>query len=430
MVEPGERIRITDLAAPRLTEVQQMALEWCEQQPVELTVDRVLATATERVHLDDFGPDGEPESWRDRLRLWVEEVDGQQERTQLGRATIFGYCVRHAANRLLVHETLRAHPEIHDEEIREPIIVVGLPRSGTTHLLNLISADTRLRSLPLWESYEPVPVPGEQPDAGGVDPRYTRCDEEWQQMQATLPLLAAMHPMDPGHVHEEIELQSPDFSSYNLEWLARAPKWRDHYLATDQTPHYRYMRTVLQLLQWQDGQAGRRRDRWVLKSPQHLEQLGPLLNTFPDATVVMTQRDPVSVVQSAATMLAYGSRMNYRSTDPTEYLDYWTDRIGRLLDAAVRDTPLIPDSQRIDVPFHEFMADDVAMVGRIYEVARLPMTDEARGQMEAHMATHTRGRFGQVVYDLRADFGAEPADVRARFTEYFEAFPRVQVEVT
>jgi hypothetical protein len=186
---------------------------------------------------------------------------------------------------------------------------------------------------------------------------------------------------------------------------------------------------VLQLLQWQDGQAGRRRDRWVLKSPQHLEQLGPLLTTFPDATIVMTQRDPVSVVQSAATMMAYGSRMSYRSTDPVAYLEYWTDRIGRLLDAAVRDAPLIPEDRRIDVPFHEFMADDVAMVERIYEVAGLPMTDAARQQMDDHMASHTRGRFGQVVYDLRADFGADPADVRARFSEYFEAFPRVRVEV-
>ena len=430
MTSAGEQIRITDLADPQLTDAQQMALDWCEQQPVELTVDRVLTTATERVQLDDFGPDNGTESWRERLRRWVEEVDGQAERTQLGRATIFGYCVRHAANRLLIHDVLRRHPQIHDEEIREPIIVVGLPRSGTTHLVNLLAADPRLRSLPLWESYEPVPVPDEAPGADGVDPRYARCDEEWQQMQATLPLLAAMHPMDPGHVHEEIELQSPDFSSYNLEWLARAPHWRDHYLATDQTPHYAYMRTVLQLLQWQDGQAGRPRDRWVLKSPQHLEQLGPLLTTFPDATVVMTQRDPVSVVQSAATMMAYGSRMSYRSTDPTAYLDYWTDRIGRLLDAAVRDTPLIPGQQRIDVPFHEFMADDVAMVERIYEVARLPMNATARQQMQDHMATHARGRFGQVIYDLRSDFGAEPADVRARFSEYFEAFPRVQVEVT
>jgi hypothetical protein len=431
MTDAGERIRITDLGDPQLTDGQRLALDWCDQNPVDLTVDAVLDAAAGRTGLSDFGPDGPPpHDWRDRLRRWVEEVDADKERTELGRATIFNYCVRHAANRQRIHDLLTQHPEIHDEEIREPIIVVGLPRSGTTHLLNLISADTRLRSLPLWESYEPVPVPGEEPGPDGVDARYARADEEWQQMQATLPLLAAMHPMDPGHVHEEIELQSPNFSSYNLEWLARVPGWRDSYLGTDQTPHYAYMRTVLKLLQWLDGQSGRRRDRWVLKSPQHLEQLRPLVTTFPDATIVMTQRDPVSVVQSAATMLAYGARMNYRNADPGFYLEYWTDRMERLLRAAVRDVGVVPDAQRIDVPFHEFMADDVAMVERIYDVAGLPMTEPARTQIDEHMAAHPRGRFGQVLYDLRADFGADPIAVRDRFGFYFESFPRVQIEVT
>lgn len=428
-MDSGERIRITDLAEPQLTDIQRMALDWCEQHPAELTVDSVLATAVERVGLEDFGPDDGLESWRDRLGRWVEEVDADDDRTALGRSSLFNYCVRNAANRLLIQGTLSRHPEIHDEEIREPIIVVGLPRSGTTHLLNLISADQRLRSLPLWESYEPVPIAGEARGEDGVDPRYRRCESEWQHMQTALPFVAAMHPMEPDHVHEEIELQSPDFASYNLEWLARAPKWRDHYLARDQTPHYAYMRSVLQMLQWQDAQAGRRRDRWVLKSPQHLEQLGPLLTTFPEATIVMTQRDPVSVVQSAATMLAYGSRMNYQSTNPGWYLDYWTDRIGRMLDAATHDVDLIPQAQRIDVPFHEFMADDVAMVERIYEVAGLPMTDEAHAQIDSHLGTHQRGRFGQVHYDLRIDFGIDPETVRQRFTKYFEAFPRVKVEV-
>jgi hypothetical protein len=100
------------------------------------------------------------------------------------------------------------------------------------------------------------------------------------------------------------------------------------------------------------------------------------------------------------------------------------------LGAAVRDVGAVPEQQRVDVPFHDFMADDVAMVERIYDVAGLPMTPAARAEIDAHMATHTRGRFGQVVYDLRADFGADPAEVRDRFTFYFDAFPRVRVEVT
>jgi Sulfotransferase family len=149
----------------------------------------------------------------------------------------------------------------------------------------------------------------------------------------------------------------------------------------------------------------------VLESPQHLEQLGPLLATFPDATIDATDRDPLAVVQSAATMLAYGARMNCRTPRPEWCLAYWTDRIRQLLEASVRDRGLLPAQRTVGVPFHEFMADDLATVEQIYEVAGLAMTDAARVEMAAYVRDHPRGREGQVVYDLRRDF-AEPAAVR------------------
>ncbi len=419
---PGDRpdeIRIADLRDPQLTDLQRMALEYGDRHRVSLTEDAVLSAAVDRTGLDAFGPD----DFRLRLRLWLGEIAADPNRTGLGRASIFSACVRHASNRLRIHHLLLQHPEIHDVEIVRPIVVAGLPRSGTTHLLNLVSADSRLRSLPLWESYEPVPSPDDQADGTGVDPRFVRCDREWQQMLATVPHVAAMHPMNPDHVHEEIELQLPDFSSYTLEWIARVPGWRDFYLAHDQTPHYEYMRTVLKILQWQHGP-----DRWVLKSPQHLEQLGPLLATFPDATVVLTHRDPVSIVQSAATMLTYAARLSYRSVGPDFYVSYWSDRIDQLLSASLRDAHLLDDGRRFDVFFDRFMADNLATVESIYDVAGLPLSADARRQIETHMVNHPRGKHGQVAYDLRADFGVEPAAVRERFQPYLEAFP-VAIEV-
>jgi hypothetical protein len=419
MSEP-RRIRIDDLREPVLTGAQRAALAFAERSPVSLSLDSVLGAAAVRTGLDDFGPG----DFCERLALWLYEMDEDPERTALGRASLWNDCVRCAANRLRIRALLAEHPEILSVPIERPIIVVGLPRSGTTHLVNLIAADARLRSLPLWESQEPVPDPNEPIGTDGVDPRYARSARGWELMSANVPLLAAMHPMSPDHIHEELELMLPDFSSYNQEWIARAPKWRDYYLAHDQTPHYAYLKSVLQILQWRQP-----RERWVLKSPQHLEQLGPLLATFPDATIVVTHRDPVSVVQSAATMLAYGARMNYRTPEPEWYLEYWTDRIRRLLDASVRDRALVPPDRTIDVLFHEFMADDLATVERIYEVAGLAMTETARGQIAAYLRDHPRGKEGQVVYDLRRDFGADPAAVREPFGFYFERFP-VKTEVS
>lgn len=411
-------IRIEDLAEPRLSDVQRAAIDYGESRRVELSVDAVLAAAVKRTGLDDFGRD----DFTDRLGLWLDEMDADEDRTGLGRLVMFRNVVRYAGNRLRIGDLLRRHPEIHDVEIKAPVIVVGLPRSGTTHLVNLLASDTRFRSMPLWESYEPVPDDRAQP-VDGVDARWQRCQDEWEGTQQTAPHLAAMHPMAPDHVHEEIELQLPDFSSYTLEWSARCPRWRDHYLAHDQTPHYAYMRTVLQILQWY-----RPRERWVLKSPQHLEQLGPLLATFPDATVIVTHRDPVSVVQSTATMTTYGARMNYRHVDPAWYVEYWTARIGRLLDASVRDRHLLPPERTVDVVFHQFMADDMGTVERIYEAANLELTAKARAQLAAYRDAHPRGKDGQVVYDLRTDFGVTPDEVRAGFGRYLDRFD-VRLEV-
>lgn len=414
---PGpDAIRIVDLAAPRLDDVQRLALRFGEDHPVELSESAVLRAASERTGLRDFGPD----DFRVRMNLWLDDVERDRNRTGLGRRMVFDYCVRYAANRQRIFDLLDRHPEIQQVPITAPLVVVGLPRSGTTQLLNLLSADTRLRSLPLWESYEPVPDAREADDA-----RYRRADEAWQQMLLVAPFTAAMHPMDPDHIHEEIELQGADFAHYQPEWVSHAPSYREWYLGTDQTPHYRFLRTALQILTWLRGP-----NRWVLKSPQHLEQIGPLLQVFPDATVVMTHRDPVSVVQSAATMMAYAARLQYRHVDTAHHLRYWSDRIEILLRASVRDAHLIAPEQRVDVYFDQFMADDLATVRRIIERAGLEWKETVATQITTRRDERPRGKHGRMVYDLRADFGAEPAAIRDAFDFYLRAYPDVRLEVT
>jgi len=182
------------------------------------------------------------------------------------------------------------------------------------------------------------------------------------------------------------------------------------------------MKNVLKALQWLRGP-----DRWILKSPQHMEQLGPLIETFPDATVALTHRDPVSVVASAITMLTYGDRMRRTKVDPPFVASYWSERVERLLRACVRDRDLLPESQSIDVLFHEFMADDIAMVNRIYDVAGLEMTPDARASLDRYMEKNPRGKHGRIVYDLKGDFGVDPDELRERFAFYYERFP-IRVE--
>jgi len=407
-------IRIDDLAHPVLTESQQTALTNAARMPVTLSEEAVLAAARRQTGLADFGAD----DFRARLRVWLAAADADTELSPVGRLSVFGSCVRALANRLRLEDLVKRHPEVLDVEIRAPIVVAGLPRSGTTHLLNLMAADARLRSLPYWESLEPISIAGERPGPDGRDPRYERCRVTYEAQAARLPLLRAMHDMPPGHVHEEIELQEMDFATYLLEWLAHVPRWRDFYLSLDMRPHYAYLKRALQALQWLRGP-----DRWVLKSPQHLEQLVPLHETFPDATIAITHRDPVAVIRSAITMLAYGDRLRRTRVDPAGLAAYWADRVERLLRACVRDRDRLPDERTIDVPFHEFMADDIGMVARIYERAGLPLTTEARAALDGFMDEHPRGKHGQIAYDLERDFGVAPARVRERFGFYFDRFP-------
>jgi hypothetical protein len=408
----AEAVYIDDLAAPRLTEAQSGALTWGESLQAVLEPEAVLDAARKRTGLDDFGAD----DFRERLGLLCDEWGGDAGITAFHRFVLQGYLVRYASNRLLIRETLARHPEILDEPIERPIVVTGLPRSGTTHLVNLLASDARLHSLPLWESYEPVPLPGEPRAADGTDPRYQRCAEAWAGMQRVTPLLASMHPMHPDHIHEELELMGPDFASYNFEWLSYSPRWRDHYFATDQRRHYAYMKNVLRLLQWQRNV----RKRWVLKCPQHLEQLPALLEVFPDATVVFTHRDPVAVIQSTVTMLAYTQRMNRRRVAIRELADYWPARIERLLEACVRDRALA--SRSFDSRFDVFMADPMTTLDNVYQVADLELTPDARASLQRYLDMHPRGKDGQVVYRLERDFGLAPSAVRGRFGFYFERF--------
>jgi hypothetical protein len=414
-----DTIRVDDLAEPRLTSRQQELQGLAADYPVSVTVDTVLDAARDSSGLDDFGAD----DFVDRLEVLVASVEEDTTLLVSGRAGVHGDLVRYATNRLLIHDTLVRHPEILEVEIVAPVIVAGLPRSGTTHLLNLLAADSRFRSLPYWESCEPVPMPGEAPTVAGEDPRFTRRRREWETTDELLPLLKAMHAMTPDHIHEELELMGPDFASYNFEWRWHAPRWRDHYLIHDQTPHYAYMKRVLQLLQWQDGQSGRpARPRWVLKCPQHLEQLPVLDATFPDATIVITHRDPVSVIASASTMTAYGDRMRRKPVDPARTGRYWVDRIETMLRSCGRDRDGLSHGRVLDVRFDEFMADDVAVVEQVYETAGIELTDTARADVTGYIEDNPRGKHGRLTYDLEGDFGLDPSAERDRFGFYFDRF--------
>jgi hypothetical protein len=405
-----DEIVIDDYSNPRFSPQARAMLDAIASMPaLPLEPEALMAAASEQTGLDHFGDDW----FREPLDIVCRAIPVEAGLNAVGRVTAGSSLVNMLANRLRLEDLLRRHPEIEEVPIARPIIIVGLPRTGTTHLHNLLSADPQLRSLPYWESLEPVPETIPPPDP---DPRIERTAMATGFTDVAMPYFKAMHEMTPEHVHEEVQLQTLTLASMLLETQWHVPTYRDWWKSTDQTPAYRYLRRALQALQWLRGG-----ERWVLKSPQHLEQFGRLMTVFPDATVICTHRDPVSVTVSFATMASYSARLSIDHPDPRAIGKYWTDRIQDMLTACVRDRDVLPAEQSLDVRFDDFMADEWGTVERIYEKADQPFPDSSRAALTAYNDHHRRNRFGRMRYDVTT-FGIDPAERESALAGYRQRF--------
>ena len=412
-----EDIRIDDLAEPRFPEGFHEGLQALAPVADALVFEpqALIDQAIAETQLDDFGPDG----WQEGLEVALKGLREDHPLSPTGKLASHGGCLSFLKNRLHVEALIRREPSILDVALAPPVVIAGLPRSGTTHLHNLLGAAPVFRSLPWWEALVPVLPESEKPAPGEPDPRLAQAAEGLAQRDAVLPHFNAMHEMTVDHTHEEIHLLGLDFGTMFFEnmGIGALPTYRDYYLQEDQTPHYRYLRRLLQVLTWLRGGS-----RWVLKSPQHLEQFGPLMQVFPDATFAVTHRDPVSTIASFSTMITYSSRMSTASPDPAYMGRYWAERIETMLRTTTAERDQLPDGQAIDVLFHAYMGEEVGTVRSIYELAGIEFAEDSQRAIEAYQASHPRGRYGRVRYDL-ADFGLDASELRERFRFYTDRFP-------
>jgi len=395
---PGA-IRIRDLGEPRLPWPLRAANALAAPlapRLVSLEPAALLSAAVRKTGLQDFGSD----DFREPLEVLLRALRREAELSALGRATSRAMLVQLLVNRLRLEALIREHPEIETRRIERPIIIAGLPRTGTTHLHNLISQDPALRSLPYWESLEPFPDPAERPEKDGRDPRVQRCEQGLRFQDWVMPHFKRMHEMSAQARHEEIQLLAMAFSTMLFESVWHVPSYAAWHKSHDQGFAYRTLERVLKALQWLRGPK-----RWVLKSPQHLEQIRPLLEVFPDACFVQTHRDPLRITASLCTTITYGARMQARRVDARMLGRYWAARTEDLLRASVEQRVHLPEKQTFDLHFQEFMKDDLAMVERVYTFAQQPLSDPARTAMQAFLAENPRGKHGTVIYSLNRSSG-------------------------
>ncbi len=217
-------VRLDDLSRPQFSvEAQQILDMMAALAPnCSLDSDALHAKASADTGLHDFG-EGD---YRERLDVYLAalaEIDGMQP---AGVVNFYGQLLQLLKNRLLLSDLRHRHPEIDDIELQPPVVIAGLPRTGTTHLHNMLAAPTTFRTMPYWESVEPFPLPQE----AGVepDPRRVRMDVAVGVINTVMPHFSLMHEMTADHVHEEIQLLANDFSTMLFETLGHVPRWRDY----------------------------------------------------------------------------------------------------------------------------------------------------------------------------------------------------------
>lgn len=376
----------------------------------------LLSDARRKTGLEDFGDEG----FRAPLRALLASLSG-------ARLNAVGTLVLRASIRRSLMQRLRAqywssrHPEIAEERIERPLVVVGMMRSGTTLVQRLLARDPRFYSALGWEISEPAPRPGT--DWRVSDPRIADARTTSEQMRKFAPELHAIHPTDALEPDEEIVFLADAFLSHVPEASCNVPAYRTWLDEQDFTPAYRYLVRMLQLLQWQKRQRGERHERWVLKTPAHLGYLDTLFSVFQDAQIIHVHRSPLETIPSGASLNWTLWKMHSDGADPEEVGRQWLERMAWATRRALASRQRLSqgNARFADVHFRNLVPDPIGGIGGLYEALGLPLTPEARSAMEAWLRADAAQERPAHRYSAE-EFGLSEAAIRSAFADYIERF--------
>ena len=376
---------------------------------------RLLRSARRVAGCEDFGP----EPFLEPLRVLLDSLRSAPL-SDLGVGIWRGTLLRSLSQRLRAEQWWGTHPEILDEPIVAPIVVVGMMRSGTTLLQRILASDPRLACAYGWEVGEPAPRPGWDPAA--EDPRVATAEAREEQTRTFAPDLFAIHPTYVHEAEEEIVFLADAFLSHIPEATCDVPGYRSWVDTRDFAPAYRWLHRMLQLLQWQKRLRGEPVRPFVLKTPAHLGYLETLLAEFPDAHVVHSHRDPVEVIPSGASLNATLWRTHCDTIDPHMVGRQWLERMGWTCDRALAARETLPAATFTDVAFVDAMADPLGTAGRILAAVGLGPTAASVAAMESWMEEDRKREALPVHRYTPEAFGLTAGQIRDRFADYDRRF--------
>jgi len=380
---------------------------------VPLDERSLLDAARNKTGLSDFGED----YWIEPFRVLLKAIEEQAELNLMGRLMARGEILMLLENRLLLAETRKQHPEIAAEQISTPVFIVGLPRSGTSILFEILAQDPRFRVPRYWEGLFPCPPP--EAARYDTDPRIARADALVTQWNRVTPEYETMHE-SRGHLPCECSLLLANcFITEHLGAMQQVPRYNAWVARADHGPVYRFHRQFLQHLQWKN-----RREGWLLKGPEHLGYLKYLFKEYPDARVIQTHRDPIKSMSSSASLL--GTLTWMRSDRPFEseafdelmLAEATAARLERVM--RQRDQGLVPSTQICDVLYKDIVTDPLAVARMAYGFLHIKLTDSAIEKMTAYVASKPQGKFG--VHKYHQDQADEVSKERPLFGHYQERY--------
>jgi hypothetical protein len=380
----------------------------------ELDVESILEEARQRTGLIDFGD----ETFREPLGRLLASMDSEGSLHAVGRATQRERVVGLLVNRLRAEAAFARNPEIDDEVIREPLVIVGLPRTGSTMLHRTIAADPAVLSLRWWESRHPAPF--ESASGLGDAERIAAAEAEVAAIVDNAPELVAAHPLDAHAPDEEIMLLEHSFFSTNSEAYVDIPSFSRWLDARDQLPGYQYLLRLLRLAQWQKRQRGEGGEHWVLKTPHHLGYMDLLFKVFPDARVVQTHRDPVETIPSFASLVYTIRKTGSDHVDPIAVGRLWCARMQRATTACIEYRRENED-RFFDLNYEALVEDPMKAVEDIYSFMDRPLSDQARAAMAEWAVENARDRRPVHHYTLE-QFGFTQKGITADFDAYRRRF--------
>jgi hypothetical protein len=371
----------------------------------------LLAEAQSNSGLSDFGPD----EFRPALSVLLQSLREEAPLNDLGRTILRARILESLETRLTTQDWITRYPEILDEEIVAPIVVVGLMRTGTTMLQRIIASDPRNHACMWWETRFPAPHAGT--DWSKPDPRIPIAEAEVAAILEADPRQASIHPWNAQAPDEEIMLLEHSFLSHVPEAFVNIPSYRSWITEQDWTPSYLYLRKLLRSLQWQKRQRGDVRERWVLKTPGHLGYIETLFEVFPGARVIQTHRDPVDTVPSAASM-NHAMWALYSDDHAANVAGaQWQERLAWGTNRAMASRGRYDADRFVDIWFRDAMKDPIGEIERAYTVFGIEMTDAARSGMEQWRVDNPRDNRPPHEYTL-AEYGLSEEGIKGAFADY------------